>query len=98
MTHHYEKLPPKNKLCFGTQKDFLTNENDELDLDFLGRFEALEDDYQKICGIIGVNNKLKHKNQSLPVYNYVDYYEKDLIDLVADFYKKDIEAFNYSFR
>ncbi|MEZ4888878.1 MAG: sulfotransferase family 2 domain-containing protein [Chitinophagales bacterium] len=98
INHRYQNFEDRAKANFAPQKDWLINENNEVDLDFIGRFETLEEDFQKICQIIGVNEKLKHHNQSIPVYNYFDYYEKDLMDLVADFYKKDIEEFGYSFK
>ena len=73
--------------------------NDKVALDFIGRYENLEKDLEKIENIIGVklniNNvwakaNIRNKNKAI-----ADYYDEESIELVRRIYKKEIEEFNY---
>ena len=78
------------------QSDFLLDENNKFLVDFVGRVETIDNDFQYICNKLGIDAKLPHANKSKRG-NYKDYYNDKTIDLVADSYKKDIELFGYSF-
>tara|TARA_Y100000768_G_scaffold384495_1_gene368660 strand:+ start:607 stop:1200 length:594 start_codon:yes stop_codon:yes gene_type:complete len=72
--------------------------NDVNELDFLGRFERLEEDFSIICKKLNLQDyKLPHSNKSRhkPYWNY---YNSKTIDIVADIFKDDIENFSYDFR
>lgn len=72
------------------------------DLDFVGRFESLEEDFNFIKESIGLDL------ESFPCYNnqssmeikskhYTEYYDKETKQRVSELYAQDIEAFNYKF-
>ena len=73
-------------------------------VDFVGRFENLEEDFQIICDKIDLPNiKLSHLQPNQIVINkpnhgpYRDYYTPELVKLVAEFHMKDIGLFGYKF-
>jgi len=68
------------------------------DVDFVGRFENLQEDYNTICSIIGCTNKLLHKEKGArKKKNYADFYTEATQKIVGEKYTKDIEYFNYKF-
>jgi hypothetical protein len=68
-------------------------------VDFIGKFENLEEDWGKISKILGINEKLPHsnKNPSKNKKHYTKYYNDETVAIVADRAKKDIELFKYEF-
>jgi hypothetical protein len=78
------------------QKDFIYSENDELLVDFVGRYENLDADFMHICSRIGISASLPRLNIS-NTKPYQDYYTEKTKDLVRQAFEPDIEAFEYSF-
>lgn len=69
------------------------------DLDFVGRFENLEESYIFVKQAIGLDlkNFPCHPNQSSRKKHYTEYYDDETREIVAKKYAKDIEYFGYKF-
>ena len=79
------------------QKDFIYSDSGEKLVDFVARFETLDEDFDIICKKIGIKSlKLPHLNVS-DRDHYRKYYTQETQELVQEFYKEDIELFGYSF-
>ena len=79
------------------QKEFIYDKNNNLIVDFVGKFENLQEDFDKICDRININKiQLPFSNKSKHGY-YKDYYNEHTRKLIADAFKKDIETFQYEF-
>jgi len=79
---------------FLPQSEFLKNRKGVIGLDFLGRFESLENDFAHITNMLGVDAKLEHHNQSVHK-SYQEYYDQVTLEIVADIYKEDFKLLGY---
>ena len=79
------------------QKDFLYDKNGKILVDYIGKFENLQDDFNIICSKIPINySKLPLANPSKHGH-YKDYYNNHTKELIYKAFQKDIEIFNYEF-
>ena len=83
---------------FKSQYLFLTDKKQNLIVDFIGRFENLEKDFDFVLNKLNIKknielphfNKTKHKH-------YSEYYTEETRKLVEKRYRKDIKMFGYKF-
>ena len=70
----------------------------EIGVDFVGRLENLQEDFYTVCDKLELpRKKLKRKNSKFH-WHYSRYFDDATRDLVADFYRRDIDAFGYRFK
>lgn len=78
------------------QINMLADKNGVLLMDFIGKFENLQEDWNFVTDTLGIENKeLSHKKKA-GIKNYDSYYTNETRDLVAELWKRDIETFGYS--
>ena len=63
------------------------------ELDFIGKFENLAEDFKYILDVIGIETNIKEK----PFRDYAHLYSDKVIEQVHDLHKKDIERYDYKF-
>ena len=67
-------------------------------VDYIGRFETLQKDFDHICRQIGAPvKKLGHVKKSAPRPHYSKFYNEKTKEIVYNLMKKDIEYFGYNF-
>lgn len=82
---------------FMPQTDWVINENGEIIVDYIGRFEKLDEAWAEICERLGREHiALPHVKKSSR-QDYRDYYDQDTREIVENFFKDDIVNFGYSF-
>jgi len=79
------------------QINMLCDKNGQLMMDFVGRFENLNQDWDKVCKLANIPlQALTHTNQTKH-RDFRDYYDQQSIKLVADYWADEIKLFGYSF-
>jgi len=68
-------------------------------VDFIGKFENIENGWKTVCEKIGINEKLPHTNENRRKLSkpYQEYYNDETRAIVEEKFKRDIEMFGYSF-
>jgi hypothetical protein len=80
------------------QSDYLVDLHGKVIVDFIGKYENLEEDFARVCDKIGIQApKLAHKRQAKDRATYQKYYTAETAALVAEHFKRDIEMFGYAF-
>jgi len=63
--------------------------------DFIGRFETLQSDFNRICARIGIQKNLPHRHVTKHD-TWQSYMSPDVIERMAVFYAEDFRTLNYS--
>jgi hypothetical protein len=96
MKLHFKNPMLSNDILFKPQWSFVSNEFDENLVDFIGRFENLQTDFDEVCKRIGLPQIKLESHNPTNHKNYKQYLDKELIDLISNYYKDDLEQFDYS--
>jgi hypothetical protein len=81
------------------QLDFLVDDSGKVKMDFIGRFEALPEDFSSICRQIGVQPApvLPHIFNSHRKRHYSTFYDAESADWIRCRFAKDVNYFGYKF-
>lgn len=80
------------------QFDFVSDEEGRLIVDFVGRFEHLQDDVEEICRRVGIpRTDITHRNQTRnrAGRDWNSYYDDASRELVGSYFATDFDAFGY---
>jgi len=79
------------------QLDYIANEDGDIIVDFVGKFENLEHDINAVLKALRLESRpLPHVNKSQHGH-YSEYYTEETKNLVAERYSRDIQFFRYQF-
>lgn len=79
-----------------TQGSFIYDDRGQQLVDFVGRFESLNEDFQTVCERIGVRAELPFLNTSKRRRDWRSYYTDETRALVAQLFHSDLDRFGYS--
>ncbi len=82
---------------FFPQSYFIVDDKGKSLVDYIGRFENLQKDYQHIVQQLGLEVSLPHVNKSNRKDSYQFIYTKEMEEKVARIYQEDISRFSYTF-
>lgn len=91
------EVRPMHHILFVPQHTFVTAEDGRMLADAIGRVEEMQSSYDAICARIGIPSRPLDQVNSSRRGHYRDYYDQQLIDGVADLYRRDLELFGYGF-
>jgi hypothetical protein len=81
---------------FRPQYHYMLDNKGKVQLDFVGYFENIDEDFAHIIQRIGVNCALPKLNTNKHP-SYTEYYTDETINIVAEVYADDIKLLGYSF-
>ena len=79
------------------QINMLCDRNGELLMDFVGKLENLQADWQTVCERIGIPHQALPVTNATQRGNFQDYYDDESRRLVAEHWDREIKLFGYSF-
>ncbi|HEV8694777.1 MAG TPA: sulfotransferase family 2 domain-containing protein [Lysobacter sp.] len=91
------EVRPVQHVLFWPQHTFVVDEEGRPLTDQVGRVEEMQSSYDAICTRIGIPSASLGQVNSSRRGSYRDYYDQQLIDGVADLYRRDLELFGYQF-
>ena len=91
----------RNHLLFIPQAQFILGPNEETMVDFVGRYENIQEDFAQVTNILGITAPLPVLNRG-PISkkgNYTFAYSSaESVAVIDEIYKQDITVFNYKFK
>jgi len=96
----FQKWVESGKMLHEDKLHKYTHDGNKLDLDFIGYYETLEDDIKYICEKVGIPqiHLPQLKGGFRDKTHYSQFYNETTKQIVGNFYKNDINFFNYSFK
>jgi hypothetical protein len=106
------KLWPKSKLLLNiamlykigflkwktkSQLDYLTDNEGNIIVDFIGKFENLHEDFSTVCSRIGVDASLGDNDDSTSHKHYRKYYYGITKKVIKKHVSKEVDLFDYTF-
>jgi hypothetical protein len=82
------------------QMDWLVDPSGNIIVDYIGRFESLQYDWEVICRAIGLDPQLSlstAKKNLIKQSHYSHFYNEETRDIVGRRFKRDIEFFGYKY-
>jgi len=79
------------------QLSMLCDRKGNLLMDFVGKLENLQADWEAVCNAIGIPQQSLPRRNKTSYGRYQDSYDPAAIDLVAEHWAAEIELFGYSF-
>jgi hypothetical protein len=77
----------------------IINEKGKINLQFIGKFENLEEDFCTILKNIGIKNIIHDNEKKMnvrPHEEFVNYYEsQEILDFINNLFKEDFEHLDY---
>ena len=99
--YHYDIFEMKNELMdISVKISFITDKKGNVLIDFIGRYENLQNDFNLICVKLNIQHlklPMINKSRKREHKNYREYYDDQSKAIVTELYKKDLEYFNYNF-
>lgn len=89
--------PPLQHMLYQPQCALLTDDDGRLAMDFVGRVEHMERDYEHVCARLDLEPRPLEQVNSSRHRPYAEYYNPQLRDLVGRKFRQDIEMFGYHF-
>jgi chondroitin 4-sulfotransferase 11 len=85
-----------NQKMFLPQVDWISDQSGDIAIDFIGRFETIEKDFQHVCRKLGINANLPHLKRT-ERHHYRFFYDELTKNIIRKTFQRDIAHFNYSF-
>ena len=89
----FNQLP----LFFKSQHYWMSNDDGEILVDYIGKLEDVQKDFNVICDKIGIPHQEVSRKRTSTHKHYTKYYDEETREIVAKRYRDDIKYFGYKF-
>jgi chondroitin 4-sulfotransferase 11 len=79
------------------QMEYLVDHDHEFAMDFVGRFENLQEDWDKVCDRIKIPRKTLGHYNATEHKHYSEYYDTEAREIITEKYATDLLQFKYEF-
>ena len=93
----FHAWPLRDNFHFRPQCSWIASADGRLLVDFVGRFERLPRDFDKVWVRLGLQKREPPKLNGSEHRPYRDYYDQRTREIVADLSRADVAAFGYTF-
>ena len=91
-------IQQKKHVQWEEQHEFLVNDEGDIIVDFIGRFEDFENDLRKVLAKLGIDSSIMIPRSNKTVHGpFQDYYDDESVAMASSLFAKDLEFFRYSF-
>jgi len=91
------KIPEKKGSGWGLSTHFSILKAKAEDFDVVIKLEEIDEKFKQIQDILGAKIPLPHKNKGDYEGSYQQYYTDETRDLIAEYFKYEIDTFGYTF-
>ena len=77
------------------QADMLVDERGALGMDFVGRYETLQESFDEACERLGITAPPLVQGNATEHGAWTDYYDEELLRVVTEFYRRDFDVLAY---
>jgi len=91
-----EKKIKFNTILYQQQADWIYDDNQNLLVNQIYKFENYSDEVEKIFNKLGIKKKLTHERRTIHEH-YSTYYAEETINIVKNLFEKDIILFGYEY-
>ena len=85
----------RQRVLVRPQVDMLANETGEIGMDYVGRYETLQESFAAVCRQIRVAESDLEQSNATDHEAFASYYDDELAAAVTAFYRRDFEVFEY---
>ena len=85
----------RSRVLVRPQWEMLVDDGDELRMDFVGRYETLQQSYDEACRLIGLPAAALATSNASDHGLFPSYYDDELLSRVTDLYGADFQRFGY---
>ena len=82
---------------FRPQFEYIFDDDGNNIVDFVGRVETINSDFRSLCTALSIDSVKLPKTNRSSHGRYHKYYDQKTMEIVAEYYAKDIELFSYQF-
>ena len=95
MRQAINKVRFRQRVLARPQYRLLTDEHDRLMMDYVGRYETLQESFDEICRQTGLTPSILSRKNESQHQRYECYYDASLKESVVEYYRKDFQLFGY---
>lgn len=92
---YFKSMPTQTNLNTNPCLDWIVDDEDNLLVDYIGRFENFQASFDVVCDKLNIDHVTLPKLNSTNRGHYTDYYDDISLNIIGEQFKRDIDYFGY---